>query len=247
MVPWLAKMGALFVGLVGSIFVLAKVAPIVTAAAAAMVAASNISPTSASASDSAAASASASAPASDALPAAAFPLYATAAALAPWAAWAFRIFAGTAMFYYVVNFVDCLWRCHLLLLGLEATRGMDRPMQSQSLGEFWGKRWNKSIQSILFHACYLPLASRGWPTTGVVATFVGSAVLHVYPFLLIPSVPPLNALAMAGFFVVQFPLLQIERACGLSGSAWFFAALVATLPLFMQPTLALYDQIASTL
>ena len=231
MVPWLAKMGALFVGLVGSIFVLAKVTPIATAAAAAMVAASNISHASASSS----------------LPAAAFPLYATAAALASWAAWAFRIFAGTAMFYYVVNFVDCLWRCHLLLLGLEATRGMDRPTQSQSLGEFWGKRWNKSIQSILFHACYLPLAGRGWPTAGVVATFVGSAVLHVYPFLLIPSVPPLNALAMAGFFVVQFPLLQIERACGLSGSAWFFAALVATLPLFMQPTLALYDQIASTL
>ena len=157
-----------------------------------------------------------------------------------------RLVCGTSMFYFMVNFVDQLWRFHLLLLGLEATRGMDHPLSSKTLAEFWSKRWNKSIQKILRDAFYLPLAGRGLAQAGVFATFVGSAILHVYPFLLEGDrVPAVNAACMAAFFVVQFPLVAAEKALGLRGSWWFVLAFTATLPLFMYPTLALFDEIST--
>jgi hypothetical protein len=69
------------------------------------------------------------------------------------------------------------------LLGRPVSGLLDHPLHSLSLGEFWGRRWNRMVQVNLATGFYWPLARAGSPTLGLVAAFAASGVMHVVPIL----------------------------------------------------------------
>jgi hypothetical protein len=122
--------------------------------------------------------------------------------------------------------------------GLQPPSLHRQPILSTSIGEFWGRRWNRIVGSWLFGTFYRPLAARGYRLLGVVAAFLASALLHLY--FTIGAEP---ALRMALFFLAQLPLLLLEmrlqqaRWPGLARRAWTIGWLTLTSPLFVEPML----------
>jgi hypothetical protein len=69
------------------------------------------------------------------------------------------------------------------LLGHPVVGLLDRPFRSTSLGEFWGRRWNRMVQVNLAAGFYRPLVRAGFPTLGLGAAFAASGAFHVVPLL----------------------------------------------------------------
>lgn len=69
------------------------------------------------------------------------------------------------------------------LLGHPVEGLLNRPFRSTSLSEFWGRRWNRMVQTTLATGIYRPLARQGFPTLGLLAAFLGSGLFHVLPVL----------------------------------------------------------------
>lgn len=119
----------------------------------------------------------------------------------------------------------------------------DHPILSRSLAEFWGRRWNRVVGGWLFATCYRPLAIRGRRVLGVLAAFVASAALHFY--FTWAAVGVRWAACMALFFLLQAPLLLLERRWNQQGwpdpwrRVWTVSLLLVTSPLFIEPLLAI--------
>jgi hypothetical protein len=115
------------------------------------------------------------------------------------------------------------------------------PILSRSVQEFWGERWNRTVNDWLRTNCFMPLARRRRPVLGVAAAFVSSAALHAYM-----TVVPLG-LAMAGwmtaYFLVQPLLIGMERMLGVArwsvpaAHLWTVTVMVLPSPLFVEPML----------
>lgn len=69
------------------------------------------------------------------------------------------------------------------LMGYSVSGLMDHPFGSTSLSEFWGRRWNRVVQSTLADGFFRPLARQGFPTMGLFAAFAASGVFHVLAVL----------------------------------------------------------------
>jgi hypothetical protein len=116
-----------------------------------------------------------------------------------------------------------------------------QPIRATSVGEFWGRRWNRIVGSWLFAAFYRPLAARGRSGLGLVAAFVASAVLHLY--FTWAAVGLAAGARMALFFVLQLPPLWLERRLAqsrwplLARRLWTLAWLGLCSPLFVEPML----------
>ena len=58
---------------------------------------------------------------------------------------------------------------------------MDNPfLESSSPSDFWGRRWNKIVQSLLKKGIYKPVRQSYSKNVASLATFVGSGLLHEY-------------------------------------------------------------------
>lgn len=125
--------------------------------------------------------------------------------------------------------------------GLQPPSLHRQPILSTSIGEFWGRRWNRIVGSWLFVTFYRPLAARGRSLLGVLAAFAASALLHLYFTWAAIGFEP--ALRMALFFVAQLPLLLLEVRLGqarwpqLARRVWTIGWLTLTSPLFVEPML----------
>jgi hypothetical protein len=125
--------------------------------------------------------------------------------------------------------------------GLQPPSLHRQPILSTSIGEFWGRRWNRIVGSWLFGTFYRPLAVRGHSLLGIVAAFLASAALHLYFTWAAIGLGP--ALRMALFFLTQLPLLLAElhlqqaRWPGIARRAWTIGWLTLTSPLFVEPML----------
>jgi hypothetical protein len=112
------------------------------------------------------------------------------------------------------------------------------PSRSRSLSEFWGRRWNLVIGGWLRAHCYAPLARLGLPRAGVVAAFVVSAFIHVYPTFIAIGAGP--AAAIAGFFLAHGALMVLEARLRVrrwsTGRrvAYVYGAFAVTAPLFTE-------------
>ncbi|KAF8409654.1 hypothetical protein HHK36_005732 [Tetracentron sinense] len=84
------------------------------------------------------------------------------------------------------------------LLGLELEPQSDEPYLSTSLQDFWGKRWNLMVTSILRPTVYHPvrylsgrLLGREWALiTAMIATFVVSGLMHELIFFYLTRATP---------------------------------------------------------
>jgi Membrane bound O-acyl transferase family len=126
--------------------------------------------------------------------------------------------------------LSCFWR----RVGREARPLMDRPLVSQSLGEFWGRRWNTAFRDLTHRFLFRPMTRRFGVRAGIAAGFVFSGLVHD----LVISVPASGGYGGPTlFFTLQGIGILVERsrfgqAVGLGrGSAgWVFTMLMLIVP-----------------
>jgi hypothetical protein len=120
------------------------------------------------------------------------------------------------------------------------------PYLATSLSEFWARRWNSIINTVLRDHVFRRVAHRG-AVVAMTAAFVASAVLHAY--LIGMLLGPGATLAWTAFFLAQPALMWVERRLRVRrwrpawGRAWTLGALMLLYPLFIEPVLVLFARI----
>jgi len=101
-----------------------------------------------------------------------------------------------------------------LVFGRHVRGLLDRPELSSSLSEFWGRRWNRLVQSDLDRGFFRPLARRGAWRAGTMAAFAASGVMHAVAVLDADrwEVTLLPAAAVMSFFLLHGALILVEQA-----------------------------------
>ncbi len=130
--------------------------------------------------------------------------------LAPRALASLLAYLATVLF--VVSVADALTKTVRFLhqlLGFTVPPIMDDTFYPESVQAFWGRRWNRTVSRWLFRMTFRPLARRGRPVTGLAASFGVSALIHFYAAWV--PLDAKQALLCASFFLLQFPLILIER------------------------------------
>ncbi|KAH9804011.1 putative long-chain-alcohol O-fatty-acyltransferase 5 [Citrus sinensis] len=104
------------------------------------------------------------------------------------------------------------------ILGLELEPQFNEPYLSTSLQDFWGRRWNLMVTSILHSTVYDPvrristrLIDDKWAALpAVLATFAVSGVMHDIIYCYLTRAPP--TWEMTSFFVLHGTCLTMELA-----------------------------------
>lgn len=91
------------------------------------------------------------------------------------------------------------------MLGMELEPASDEPYLSASLQEFWGRRWNRTVNGILREAVFQPVKSalggEAAAAVGVLAAFAVSGLMHELLFWYLSRGTPSWEMTM--FFVVH--------------------------------------------
>jgi len=110
------------------------------------------------------------------------------------------------------------------------------PLQSESLRDFWGKRWNLAFTEMTSVAVYRPLSKKWTTTQALLASFIFSGLLHEVALSL-----PFNT--GYGFpllyFAIQLMLIAIEEKIfeRKPGKAWVILGLILPLPILFHPAI----------
>ena len=103
------------------------------------------------------------------------------------------------------QFMAMFWRA----AGVSATPIMDRPTQSTSLGEFWGRRWNSGFRELSHGLIFEPLRRRARAGPALLAAFLFSGVIHD----LVISVPAGGGYGLpTAYFATQGLGMWLERS-----------------------------------
>lgn len=70
--------------------------------------------------------------------------------------------------------LSCWWRS----MRVDAPPLMRQPIRSESLSEFWGRRWNRAFRDLTHQFLFRPLAKRLGGTVGMWCGFVVSGLIH---------------------------------------------------------------------
>ena len=137
-----------------------------------------------------------------------------------------------------LGFIDALtgfWR----LRGIRVERLFVNPAGATSLRDFWGRRWNRAFHVIARDRIFKPVARRWGTTSGIVATFVFSGVLHDL-LISLPAgggygLPTLYFLLQGVGMLVEGRVLGTSPRHTLPGRFWSFAWVVFPAPLLFHP------------
>jgi Membrane bound O-acyl transferase family len=121
-------------------------------------------------------------------------------------------------------------------LGINAVPIMQKPLESVSLSEFWGKRWNLGFHQLSYEFVFRPLRAFVGVPAAMLVVFLFSGLVHE----LVISLPARAGFGLpTGYFLLQGAGLLLERsaigrALGLRGgfSGRVFAALMTAGPAF---------------
>ncbi len=129
----------------------------------------------------------------------------------------------------VARLVSIYWRAR----GHDARPLFDRPFAARSLGEFWGRRWNRAFSDAAQRWIFRPLAPRVGVRWASAAVFVASGLGHD----LLLSVPAGGWIGSCTvYFVLQWCGLVLERAW--RRTRWLtLAFVILPAPLLFHPPL----------
>lgn len=101
--------------------------------------------------------------------------------------------------------LSCLWR----RAGAAAIPIMNWPIVSQSVSEFWGRRWNLAFRDLTHRFLFHPLSRRLGPTGSLLAGFLLSGLVHD----LVISWPAGGGYGWPTcYFIVQGMAIVVERS-----------------------------------
>lgn len=147
--------------------------------------------------------------------------------------------AGIVVFLHFGTFhlLSCLWRT----AGIEAVPIMNSPVASQSLSEFWGRRWNLAFRDLTHRFLFRPLTRRLPPSMALLIGFIVSGLLHD----LVISLPAQGGWGLPTlYFTIQGVAILLERSSfgrgwglgrGLVGWPFTAAVLILPCPLLFHP------------
>jgi predicted DCC family thiol-disulfide oxidoreductase YuxK len=130
------------------------------------------------------------------------------------------------------HLLELIWR----RAGVAVEPIMRAPILSQSLGEFWGQRWNLAFSQLAHDFGFMPLRRRLGIAGATLAVFAGSGLIHE----LVISVPARGGYGLpTAYFLVQGLGVIFERTTfakqiglGRGWRGWIFTAIVAAGPAF---------------
>lgn len=124
---------------------------------------------------------------------------------------------------YLTTYCEALIFTFTVFTGYEAEPVMDNPLlESESPMDFWGRRWNLLIHTVLKNGVYKPVRKCSFSrTTAVLITFLMSGIFHEWILLIIfggnNNFEPTYGSATV-FFLWQALLIGLELTLG--GSKW---------------------------
>jgi alginate O-acetyltransferase complex protein AlgI len=120
------------------------------------------------------------------------------------AAWIGLVAIGLVLHFGVLRLLSIYWRSR----GFDAQPLFDNPLAARTLGEFWGRRWNRGFADVAGRWIYRPLVRRVGVRGAMFAVFAASGVLH--DFLL--SVPAGGGYGLCMlYFLIQGGGVLVER------------------------------------
>jgi hypothetical protein len=136
----------------------------------------------------------------------------------------------SALHFGLFQLLSCVWR----RAGVEARPIMNRPVVSEGLGEFWGRRWNTAFRDLTHRFLFRPMTRRVGVRAGIASGFVFSGLVHD----LVISLPagggyggPTLFFALQGAgIVVEGSRLGRTIGLGRGFRGWLFTMLVVLLP-----------------
>ncbi|MEL6546417.1 MAG: MBOAT family protein, partial [Myxococcota bacterium] len=152
--------------------------------------------------------------------------------------WGWSLAASTVLVVALADAITHSVRVFYLALGLYVPPIMDNTFYPSSVANFWGRRWNRTVSQWLRRHVFIPIARRRGVGVAMAAAFVVSAAVHFY----VAWVPlgVWDGVLMGTFFLVQIPLIAVERAWIPKRFQRAYAILVLLLsaPLFVIPVIA---------
>ncbi|OEL35361.1 putative long-chain-alcohol O-fatty-acyltransferase 1 [Dichanthelium oligosanthes] len=104
------------------------------------------------------------------------------------------------------------------LLGMEMEPQVDHPYLASSLRDFWGRRWNLMVPSILRPSVFRPVRARLGDAAGVLAAFLVSGLMHELMFYYIMWSPPSGE--VTAFFLLHGACAAAEGWWASHGGWW---------------------------
>ena len=120
-------------------------------------------------------------------------------------AWVGLIGIAFTLHFGLFHLLSCIWRHR----GIVAVPIMNCPIASQSLTEFWGRRWNLAFRDLTHKFLFQPLVQRLGPVGALFSGFFVSGLVHD----LVISWPASGGYGLPTlFFVIQGLGILIERS-----------------------------------
>jgi hypothetical protein len=149
------------------------------------------------------------------------------------AAWLGMLGIILSMHFGLFHLISAAWRS----AGIRAEPIMRQPLESQSLGEFWGKRWNLGFRQLSHALVFQPLQRRFGVVAGTLGAFLASGLIHD----LVISVPARAGYGLpTAYFLIQGCGVIAERSgtgkrlgLGHGFRGWLWMAAVTAGPLFI--------------
>ena len=111
---------------------------------------------------------------------------------------------------------DSRCKCSRVLvrpLGISCEAAMDEPYYATSFSNFWGKRWDRPMQTILYSGAFQPMR-KGCGSVGVggavFVTFIVSGVVHTLGVAACGWVSAQSCVSMMCFFLLQAVFVLVE-------------------------------------
>ncbi len=127
-------------------------------------------------------------------------------------------------------------------MGFAVEKLWDCPIAATSLGDFWGRRWNRIVSGCLREVIFLPVARLAGAKVALLAVFLYSGLYHeIFSFMARSGYG-----GPALYFLLQWLGLAIEntrrarrmfRSRPWLARSWTFAIVVLPVGLFLHPGL----------
>jgi alginate O-acetyltransferase complex protein AlgI len=94
----------------------------------------------------------------------------------PWTIRFWIALVGSGFLYLVARFD--LWALVFRAMGFAVEKLWDCPIAATTLGDFWGRRWNRIVPRFLREVVFLPVARRAGAKVALLAVFLYSGLYH---------------------------------------------------------------------
>jgi Membrane bound O-acyl transferase family len=158
----------------------------------------------------------------------------------PWVIRLWIALAGSCFLFLVarLDFAALIFRA----MGFAVEKLWDCPVAATSLGDFWGRRWNRIVPGLLREVIFLPVARRAGAQVALLSVFLYSGFYHEL----------VSFMARSGYggpflyFLLQWLGVAIENTRQVRrllrgrvwlARAWTFAVVFLPVGLFLQPGL----------